>query len=68
MMHKRGHMILYISDPKNFTRKVLEMVSAFSKVAGSQSTRKHFCISTASTEVTKTEVMETVIHNSFRKG
>lgn len=53
-------MILCISNPENFTRKVLEVINVFSKVAGCQSTCKRFCIPTPSIEVTKTEVMETL--------
>lgn len=52
-------MILCISNPENFTRKVLEMINAFSKVAGCLSTCRRFCIPATSIEVTKTEVMET---------
>ena len=54
-------MILYIENPKNFTRKLLELISEYSKVAGYKiDTQKSLAFLYTNNEKTKREIKETI--------
>ena len=54
-------MILYIENPKDSTRKLLELISEFSKVAGYEiNTQKSFAFLYTNNEKTEREIKETI--------
>ena len=54
-------MILYIENPKNTTRKLLELISEYSKVAGYKiNTQKSLAFLYTNKEKTKREIKETI--------
>ena len=54
-------MILYIENPKNSTRKVLELINEYSKVAGYKiNTQKSLAFLYTSNEKTKREIKEII--------
>ena len=55
-------MILYIENPKDSTRKVLELINEYSKVAGYKiNTQKSLTFLYANNEKTEREIKETII-------
>ena len=62
-MHKNLYddMILYIDNPKNFTRKLLELINEYSEVAGYKiNTQKSLAFLYTSNEKTQIEIKETI--------
>ena len=60
-------MILYIENPKDSTRKLLELINEYSKVAGYKiNTQKSFAFLYTNNE--KTEIKETPIHHCNEKN
>ena len=54
-------MILYIENPKHFTRKLLELINEYSKVAGYKiSTQKSLALLYTNNEKTEREFKETI--------
>ena len=54
-------MILYIQNPKDTTRKLLELINKHSKVAGYKiNTPKSFAFLYTNNEKTKSEIKETI--------
>ena len=54
-------MILYIENPKNTTRKLLELINEYSKVAGYKiNTQKSLAFLYTNNEKTKREIKETI--------
>ena len=54
-------MILYIESPKNATRKLLELISEFSKVAGYKiNTPKSLAFLYTNNEISEREIKETI--------
>ena len=54
-------MILYIENPKDSTRKLLELINEYSKVAGHKiNTQKSLAFLYTNNEKTETEIKETV--------
>ena len=54
-------MFLYIENPKDFTRKLLELINEYSKVAGYKiNTQKSLAFLYANNEKTEREIMETI--------
>ena len=54
-------MILYIENPKDTTRKLLELINKYSKVAGYKiKTPKSFAFLYTNNEKTKSEIKETI--------
>ena len=55
-------MILYIENPKDSTRKLLELINEYSKVAGYKiNTQKSFAFIYTSNKKTETEIKETTL-------
>ena len=53
--------ILYIENPKDFTRKLLELINEYSKVAGYKiNTQKYLAILYTNNEKTEREFKETI--------
>ena len=53
-------MIVYIEDPKDATRKVLELINEFSKISGYKiNTQKYFAFLYTSNEKSEREIKET---------
>ena len=56
-----GDMILYIENPKDSTRKLLELINEYSKVAGYKiNTQKSLAFLYTNNEKTETEIKETI--------
>ena len=56
-----GHMILYIENPKDITRKLLELINEYRKVAGYKiNTQKSFAFLYTNNEKTEREIEETI--------
>ena len=54
-------MILYIENPKDSTKKLLEMINKFSKVAGYKiNIQKSFTFLYANNELTEREIKKTI--------
>ena len=54
-------MILYIENPKDSTRKLLELINEYSKVAGYKiNTQKSLAFLYTNNEKTETEIKETI--------
>ena len=54
-------MILYIENPKNTTRKLLDVINEYSKVAGYKiNTQKSFAFLYTNSEKTKREINKTI--------
>ena len=53
-------MILYIENPKDSTRKLLELINEYSKVAGYKINTQVPCILHTNNEKTKREIKETI--------
>ena len=54
-------MILYIESPKNYTRKLLELISEYSKVVGYKiNTQKFLAFLYTNNEKTEREIKETI--------
>ena len=54
-------MILYIENPKDSTRKLLELINEYSKVAGYKiNTQKYLAFLYANNEKTEREIKETI--------
>ena len=54
-------MILYIKNPKNTTRKLVELINEYSKVAGYKiNTQKSFVFLCTNNEKTESEIKETI--------
>ena len=54
-------MILYIENPKDTTRKILELISEYSKVAGYKiNTQKFLAFLYTNSEKTEREIKETI--------
>ena len=54
-------MILYIKNPKDSTRKLLELINEYSKVAGYKiNTQKSLAFLYSSNEKTEREIKETI--------
>ena len=54
-------MILYIENPKDFTRKLLELINEYSKVAGYKiNTLKSLAFLYTNNEKTEREIKETI--------
>ena len=54
-------MILYIKNPKDTTRKLLEIINEYSKVAGYEiNTQKSLALLYTNNEKTETEIKETI--------
>ena len=54
-------MILYIENPKDITRKLLELINEYSKVAGYKiNTQKSLAFLYTSSEKTEREIKETI--------
>ena len=55
-------MILYIENPKNSTRKLLELINEYSKVAGYKiNTQKSLVFLYTNNEKTESEIKETIL-------
>ena len=56
-------MILYIENPKDSTRKLLELINEYSKVAGCKiNTQKSLAFLYTNNEKTEREIKETIHH------
>ena len=53
-------MILYIENPKDVTRKLLELINEFSKVAGYKTTQKSLAFLYTNNERSEKEIKETL--------
>ena len=61
-------MILYIENPKDATRKLLELISEFGKVVGYKvNAQKSLAFLYTNTEKSETEIKETIHHNKKNK-
>ena len=61
-------MILYIENPKDTTRKLLELITEYSKVAGSKfNTQKSLALLYTDNEKTEREIQETTPFTIARK-
>ena len=61
-------MILYIENPKGSTRKLLELINEYSKVAGYQiNTQKSLAFLYANNEKTEREIKETISFTTAMK-
>ena len=61
-------MILYIENPKYFTRKVLELINGYSKVAGYKiNTQKFLAYLYTSNGKTEREIKETIPFSVAKK-
>ena len=63
-------MILYIENSKDTSRKLLELINEYSKVAGHKINTKK-CLAflyTNETEKTEREIKETIIHHCKKKN
>ena len=59
-------MILYIENPKDSTRKLLELINDYSKVAGHKiNTQKSLAFLYTNNEKTEREIKETIPLNLF---
>ena len=55
-------MILYIENPRDSTRKLLELINEYSKVAGYNiKTQKSFAFLNTNNEKTEREIKETIL-------
>ena len=62
-------MILYIENPKDATRKLLELISEFSKVAGYKiSTQKSVALLYTNNKRSEREIKETIPFTITSKG
>ena len=62
-------MILYIQNPKDSTKKLLELIKEFSKVAGYKiDIQKSVAFLYANNELTKREIKNNPIYNCFKKN
>ena len=63
-------MILYIESPKDSTRKLLELINEYSKVAGHKiNTQKSFAFLYTNNEETEREIKETIpFHHCNKKN
>ena len=62
-------MILYIEKPKDSTRKLLELISEYSKVAGYKiNTQKSLAVLYTNNEKTEREIKETILFTTVTKG
>ena len=62
-------MILYIENPKDSTRKLLELISEFSKVAGSKvNTQKSLAFLYTNSEKSEREIKESIPFTIATKG
>ena len=62
-------MILYIENPKDSTRKLLELINKYSKVAGYKiKTEKPFTFLYTNNEKTERDIKETIPFNSQNIG
>ena len=62
-------MILYIENPKNATRKLLELINAFGKVAGYKiNAQKSLAFLYTNEEKSEREIMETLPFTIATKG
>ena len=60
-------MILYLSDPKNSTRELLNMINNFSKVAGYKiNSNKSVALFYTKEKQTEKEIRETTSFNSYK--
>ena len=53
-------MILYIENPKDTTRKLLELINEYSKVAGYKNIEKSLAFLYTNNETTEREIKETI--------
>ena len=60
-------MILYIDNPKDATRKLLELSNEFGKVAGYKNTQKTLAFLYTNDEQSEREIMETLPFTSATK-
>ena len=61
-------MILYTGNPKDFTRKLLELINEYSKVAGyKMNTQKSLEFLYTNNEITEREIKETIPLTTVRK-
>ena len=61
-------MILYIKNPKDTTRKLLELINEFSKVAGYKiNTEKSLAFLCTKSETSEREIKETLPLSLFKK-
>ena len=61
-------MILYIENPKDITRKLLELINTYSKVAGYKiNTQKSLALLYTNNEKTEREIKETIPYTSAMK-
>ena len=61
-------MILYIENPKDFTRKLLELINEYSKDAGyKMNTQKSLAFLYTNNEITEREIKETIPLTTVRK-
>ena len=62
-------MILYIENPKDSTKKLLELINEFSKVAGYKvNIQKSVTFLYANNQLTEREILKNVIYNCFKKN
>ena len=62
-------MIFYIENPKDSTRKLLELISEYSKVSGYKiNTQKSFAFLYTNNEKTEREIKETIPFTIAMKG
>ena len=62
-------MILYIENPKDSTRKLLELINEYSKVAGHKiNTQKPLAFLYTNNEKIEREIKETSIHHCNEKN
>ena len=61
-------MILYIENPKDSTKKLLELINDYSKVAGYKNTQKSLAFLYTNNEKTKREIKENPIHHCDEKN
>ena len=62
-------MILYIENPKDSTRKLLELINEYSKVAGYKiNTQKSLAVLHTNNEKTEREIKETIPFIIAKKG
>ena len=58
---KTSSLILYIENPKDFTRKLLELINKYSKIAGYKiNTQKSLAFLNTNNEKTEREIKETI--------
>ena len=61
-------MILYKENPKDSTRKLLELINAYSKIAGYKiNTQKSLAVLYTNNEKTEREIKETIIFTTATK-